>query len=348
MTWWYSNNGSSAPLIALASLALISATSQAGGGSVEDFAHAPRLALPIACDMARDCSIQKYVDRAPGPDRLDYHCGKLTTDGHDGVDFRLRRPWDMQRNIAVIAAAPGTVLRVRDSMRDISVRSPDAAIGDRLAGNGVVIDHGGGWETQYSHLKEGSVRVHPGDRVKAGDPLGAVGISGNAEFPHLHFELRHAGKSIDPFAPAQSTGCGNSRGNLWLPQTNDALQYKETIALAADFALSANAAMNAYQHTNRNRIMINPDQLLIWGVTSGSKSGDVERFEIYAPKRGLILRRETGISQGTLQRVAFAGLKKPHNGWVPGLYRGSYTLIRNGKVLDSVENTIAIETSQSH
>ena len=46
--------------------------------------------------------------------------------------------------------------------------------GSSAGGNGVVIDHGGGWISQYSHLRSGSVRVHPGDRVSAGQPLGLV------------------------------------------------------------------------------------------------------------------------------------------------------------------------------
>lgn len=333
-------------LTVLPSLALISATGPASEDS--SVAHAPRLALPVVCDMARDCSIQKYVDRAPGPERLDYRCGKLTTDGHDGVDYRLRRPWDMQRNVAVIAAAPGKVLRVRDGMRDISVKDPAATIGDKLAGNGVVIEHGGGWETQYSHLKQASIRVHPGDRVRSGEVLGAIGMSGNAEFPHLHFEVRREGKPIDPFAPLTTTGCGDSRRKLWTAAAETFQQYKDTIILAADFATSRSAAMNAYQSSSRTENLVNPDQLLIWGVSSGSKSGDTERFQIYDPKRGLILHREEKISENTLQRVAFAGLKRPQPGWISGIYRGSYTLIREGKVFGTAENDILIEPSSAH
>jgi len=346
MTWWYSNKRSLALLTAVPILTLVSAT----GPARDDIslAHAPRLALPVACDMARDCSIQKYVDRAPGPDRLDYRCGKLTTDGHDGVDYRLRRPWDMQRNVVVVAAAPGKVLRVRDGMRDISVKNPGTAIGDRLAGNGVVIDHGEGWESQYSHLKQGSLRVKQGDHVRSGDAIGAIGMSGNAEFPHLHFEVRRDGNAIDPFAASTTTGCDDSRGSLWAANAKTLQQYKDTIVLAADFAASPVDAMNAYQQAVRKRSIFDPEQLLIWGLTSGFKSGDTERFQIYDPKRGLILHREAGISESTLQRVAFAGLKRPHEGWISGIYRGSYTLIRDGKIFGSAENSILIELGSQH
>ena len=172
----------------------------------------PSLSMPVDCDMAALCSIQKYYDRAPGPERLDYRCGSITTDGHDGLDIRLRAMPDIARNIPVIAAADGVVLRVRDGMADANVRATGSgAIGDRLAGNAVVIDHGHGWVTQYSHLKNGSVAVAPGRTVKAGQRIGAIGMSGNAEFAHLHFEVRHDGQAVDPFAPGTATGCAAAR-----------------------------------------------------------------------------------------------------------------------------------------
>ena len=144
------------------------------------------LGLPVGCTIGRECLVQKLFDHDPTPSRLDYRCGVLTTDGHDGIDFRLRTMADLAARISVVAAADGTVLRVRDGEPDVSVKVRKELNG-RDAGNGVVIDHGGGWETQYSHLRMGSVRVKPGEKIRAGDQIGLIGMSGNAEFPHLHF-----------------------------------------------------------------------------------------------------------------------------------------------------------------
>jgi hypothetical protein len=58
-----------------------------------------------------------------------------------------------------------------------------------LAGNYVVIDHGNGEYSLYAHLKPGSIRVQPGNRVAAGTPLGKLGSSGNSTEPHLHFQV---------------------------------------------------------------------------------------------------------------------------------------------------------------
>ena len=113
-----------------------------------------RLDLPVACDMARLCAVQNYFDHDPGPGARDYACGRLTYDGHQGTDFRVPDLPAMTRGVAVIAAAPGRVRAIRDGMADRDVREPGAAkVEGREAGNAVVIDHGGGWETQYSHLR---------------------------------------------------------------------------------------------------------------------------------------------------------------------------------------------------
>jgi hypothetical protein len=57
-----------------------------------------------------------------------------------------------------------------------------------LAGNHVLIDHGGEYSL-YAHLKPGSVKVKMGDAVTKGQQLAAVGSSGSSTEPHLHFQV---------------------------------------------------------------------------------------------------------------------------------------------------------------
>jgi murein DD-endopeptidase MepM/ murein hydrolase activator NlpD len=66
-------------------------------------------------------------------------------------------------------------------------------------GNLVVVDHGGGLETRYGHL--GRIDVQVGQRVAAGEPVGEVGATGRATGPHLHFEVRRDGRTVDPVTP---------------------------------------------------------------------------------------------------------------------------------------------------
>lgn len=59
-----------------------------------------------------------------------------------------------------------------------------------LFGNYLVIDHGNGEFSVYGHLKQHSVRVKPGQRVRQGQAVAQIGASGSAMFPHLHYELQ--------------------------------------------------------------------------------------------------------------------------------------------------------------
>lgn len=63
-------------------------------------------------------------------------------------------------------------------------------------GWGVVIRHGGDFETLYAHLER--LDVKPGQKVQRGDILGGMGRSGNATGVHLHYEVRRGGKPINP------------------------------------------------------------------------------------------------------------------------------------------------------
>ena len=108
----------------------------------------------------------RYVDLDPGPGFKDYMCGtRLGEDGHSGTDFAIPSLAAMRAGVPVLAAADGRVRNIRDGMEDVSVAViGQAAIEGRNCGNGLAIQHGDGWETQYCHLRKGSVAVQPGER----------------------------------------------------------------------------------------------------------------------------------------------------------------------------------------
>ncbi|MFF7608772.1 peptidoglycan DD-metalloendopeptidase family protein [Streptomyces parvulus] len=63
----------------------------------------------------------------------------------------------------------------------------------------VVVEHAGGYYTQYAHLA--SAAVDQGDRVRPGQWIGQSGSTGNSTGPHLHFEVRvtpETGSALDP------------------------------------------------------------------------------------------------------------------------------------------------------
>ena len=69
-------------------------------------------------------------------------------------------------------------------------------------GNVVQIRHDSARSTTYAHLSR--VDVHKGERVEQGERIGAVGATGWATGPHLHFEFRVTGVHHDPLAIAKS------------------------------------------------------------------------------------------------------------------------------------------------
>lgn len=98
---------------------------------------------------------------------------------HNGIDIQA------SEGDSVRTAASGTVLSVKD---------------DELMGTTVVIQHGGGYTTQYSCLQK-DPPVQEGDQVAAGDVIGLVGSTASAEGsmgPHLHFSVSKDGQVIDP------------------------------------------------------------------------------------------------------------------------------------------------------
>ena len=98
---------------------------------------------------------------------------------HTGVDFAAKT------GTPVFASAPDTVSFV-----------------GRRGGYGQVveIEHGSEIMTRYAHLSGFADGLDVGEKVKAGDRIGAVGATGLATGPHLHYEVRYAGSPVDPLS----------------------------------------------------------------------------------------------------------------------------------------------------
>jgi hypothetical protein len=114
----------------------------------------------------------------------------------DSDDWYRTRPDDNELYYAfgapVHAAGAGRVVEAHDGEPD-DRRVDPAALATRetaTGGNYVVIDHLNGEYSWFGHLKQGSVKVKPGQMVKQGEVIGEVGASGDSLFPHLHYELR--------------------------------------------------------------------------------------------------------------------------------------------------------------
>jgi murein DD-endopeptidase MepM/ murein hydrolase activator NlpD len=88
----------------------------------------------------------------------------------------------------ILAPGDGIVAAAADGIADNTPGRPDSAAPS--LGNYVAIDHGNGEFSVLGHLRRASVRVRVGERVTAGQVVGACGNSGNSNGPHLHYNLQ--------------------------------------------------------------------------------------------------------------------------------------------------------------
>lgn len=318
-------------------LALAQAAAPAAGDRVE-------LDVPVECEIGVECFVQNYFDQDPTSDRTDYTCGRLSYDGHKGTDIRAATLAMMEEGVPVIASADGVVIGVRDGEPDISVRERGRdAVQGREAGNGVNIRHGGGWTTQYAHMKKGSVDVTVGQKIKRGDKLGEMGLSGFTEFPHVHLSVRKDGERLDPFVGrAGDYKCGDPRDPLWTPEALKLLQYQPTGVLTAGFAAVQPKAEMARKGVYNGRGINRERPLVFWVDVFGVEKGDSQTFRISGPE-GVIVDNQRPLEDSNVSWFAFAGKKAPSGGWTPGEYEAVYTVEREGVTVATKTERVRIE-----
>ena len=124
----------------------------------------------------RESAVSRRTFVSPLDGKLSSGFGGRRGGRHDGVDILAAE------GTAVRAASYGIVIYAGDGMRGY--------------GNAILVDHGEGVTTLYGHLK--AINVKSGDAVAPGQAIGAVGKTGNATTPHLHFEIRSEGEAVDP------------------------------------------------------------------------------------------------------------------------------------------------------
>lgn len=100
---------------------------------------------------------------------------------HTGPKGRYAVDIAMPVGTPIVAARGGVVIRTENSQ---------SGRGTNPAGNFVRIMHDDGTMGVYLHLKQGSVQVREGQRVRAGDLLAKSGNTGNSTGPHLHFVVQ--------------------------------------------------------------------------------------------------------------------------------------------------------------
>ncbi len=313
----------------------------------------PELSLPLSCVPGRDCWVVNHVDVDPGPGVRDYACEKRSYDGHKGTDFAIRDLVAMKKGVAVLAAAAGVVKATRDGMRDIDVTKAGLeSVKGRECGNGLVVDHGRGWVTQYCHMRRGSIAVNKGDAVNRGQKLGLVGISGRAQFPHVHLSVRRDKQEVDPFTgpftgPFAGLGrakdCGPGPAPLWRSGVLTQLMGETTALYNAGFAAGAPKPETARSGLLAAvRLPGDAPALVLWLDMFWARKGDVLYFRITGPGGEPFVEKTVVLKKSQVRRFSFVGRKRKSRRWPPGVYRGEIVLRRQGARLLAVDRQVEI------
>jgi hypothetical protein len=326
-------------LCVLTLLALGSGLAAVEAGPDPDPLHYPHefdLSLPLDCRLTETCWVANYVDVNPSAQAQDFQCQPRTYEGHDGVDFAIRDLEQMRRGVSVVAAASGTVRAMRNDMKDVLLEPSTSShsIAGRECGNGVVIDHAGGWQTQYCHLQRGSVGVHVGETVSRGHRLGLVGISGKTEFPHLHFTVRYHGTIVDPFTGrGLGAGCHAQGHPLWIE--DHAVGYEEVALYNLGFSDGPPHIADIRRgHNPAQALDRTVQRLVLWVDLLGVQKGDRIKLRIIGPHGRSLLSHERLVDRAQARQFLFAGTSRTAALWSEGLYKGEVTLRRTHQEKD--------------
>ena len=315
-----------------------------GRGSVEG----EGLGLPLVCRLGETCWVANYVDVDSTEAARDFRCRSRSYNAHNGTDFAIRDLGVMEQGVPVVASASGIVLRARDGVEDVGLtdEASKTRVAGRECGNGMVIDHEGRWQTQYCHLRRGSIRVRAGERVERGSPLGLVGLSGRTEFPHVHLTVRREGQVVDPFTGRlQGAGCGGEEKPLW---RDDAHASYEDVALYNAGFWDGQPDMAAIRSGKVRDQPFPPTAtaLVLWADILGVQTGDRVRFRISGPDGQVIEDKEKSVNRTQARRFVYAGRRLHADAWAPGTYSGRITLTRelDGHPMErSISRTVTIQ-----
>ncbi len=299
-----------------------------------------RLTPPVDCDLGSTCFIQQYVDHDLSKGARDYRCSTLSYDTHKGTDFALRTYAQMQRGVSVLAAAPGRVRATRDGVVDRVYGGKFGEVpSNRACGNGLIIDHAGGWSTQYCHLKKGSLAVQKGQPVERGAVLGQIGMSGRAQFPHVHLTVRKDNKVVDPFDPDGQITCGApSTQSLWATP----LAYRPGGLLDVGFSNQVPAYNTVKAGTAGSPdLPADAPAIVLFGYAFGGQKGDIVQMRINGPS-GRFLDARVVLEKNQAQFFRAQGKKRSEALWPTGRYVGTVRLIRSGKVVSERQSEVRI------
>ncbi|MFD0916705.1 M23 family metallopeptidase [Pseudahrensia aquimaris] len=302
---------------------------------------APSLSLPIDCTIGKDCWVQNLVDfnLADGTWQ-DPYCGTATFDKHKGTDIRVPFVKDLDRNIPILAMADGEVVGLRRDMEDFLVQNADDVrkIQGKECGNGAILLHANGWTTQYCHLKKDSVNVKKGDKLKRGDAIGIMGLSGHTTFPHIHVTVRKGKSVIDPMTGKNQTDqCSPQESiaaSLWDAKAREGMTGASSAILGTGFAGEVVKSGNVLTGEMKTPQQAGP--LVFWAYLINLRPNDRIDLRIMDNNGTYVETLGKPLKGPLASYTAYTGRKRALERG--NTYRGEAVLWRNGQVIQTVQS----------
>lgn len=301
-------------------------SSSATSYAVEDF----KLAFPVKCALNQNCYISSYFDndRSIGS-KADYRCGQVVeNDNQNGIHISLSNFINSKLKVPVLAAADGRVVSIAEGLEDLVInRNKVNQFDGNACGNGIIIEHGGGWFTRYCHLQQDSVLVSVGDEVKKRQYIASIGSSGMTDWPRLDFSVSQNNYLFDPFSGKTTLeSCGGSISPLW----EEDLPYTPFQILNTGFVIGTPAPKAAelgtlqdYQH-----IPHFSSNLSFWALLFNIRDGDRLIMTLTDPDGHVIEEIDQVLPINASRQLVFLNAKNKSTFWTPGLYIGEVRIER--------------------
>lgn len=275
------------------------------------------LQFPVACRLMENCWITNHVDldRDKGYAE-DYMCGSKTTDGSKSTHISLGSLSAIKQKIPVIAVADG----------QISVAQHNTG----FCGTRVLIDHGGGWESNYCHLDPKTLQVHEGQHVKQNQILGSIGNSGQTDWPHLSYALLRNGMVFDPFSGRTNLeGCSRASQPLWINKMNPLYEPAQVTAIGFNFGFLNGNDIKAGALKSATAMKHDTPQISLWTLMMNVQKGDKIEMQIITPSGRHLKKKTITVKKSKKYYPVYLSTLRGNFLWDKGIYKGVITITRN-------------------
>ena len=264
------------------------------------------LIFPVKGELGKDFFIFKYpayIDEYGN--QTDGLSGILLTPDHRGTDFI---PSNIYKELIVQAVHKGTVIEVDNNYVDDFSYSRRFSKQARHGGNCLTIKSNEDWFFHYCHLKKNSIKVKLGQKIKKGQELGLVGISGKKiRVPHIHFSVRNSRKEvINPLNGSIYNTFVKKWEPIWRPELLERIKKNYShpnIIMGSIYNKKLYAddiLLSAFNPKLKNKIVKNPNKL--WCLIHGIKENDIVKARItwYSKAKKIKQDFEALITEDTL------------------------------------------------